>query len=301
MGFSGVLGLVFQSPGPMIPHTPLRWYGVLIALAVVIGLTLSSRLARWRDLDPVLISDLLPLLAIAALAAARIYYVAFEWERYRDAWTRLFGVIPIPRAVAFWEGGIAIHGGMVGALLAVWVFSRLRQQPFWDLLDVLAPSLALGQAIGRWGNFFNSEAFGVPVPADFPISVKIPPALVDPQVLLSSPGASHFHATFFYESLWNLAVFGVLMGLLLRCRRGGLKLPAGALTCTYAIAYGLGRFWIEGLRTDPLCLFSSPPFCEGGLRIAQVMSGAMIVLGSLGLAWLYSLRRPLPGSGRPRS
>lgn len=301
MELSGVLGLVFQSPGPMIPHTPLRWYGVLIALAVVIGLTLSSRLARWRGLDPVLISDLLPLLAIAALVAARIYYVVFEWERYRDAWTRLFGVIPIPRAVAFWEGGIAIHGGMVGALLAVWVFSRLRQQPFWDLLDVLAPSLALGQAIGRWGNFFNSEAFGVPVPADFPVSVKIPPALVDPQVLLSSPGASHFHATFFYESLWNLAVFGVLTGLLLRCRRGGFQLPVGALTCTYAIAYGLGRFWIEGLRTDPLCLFSSPPFCEGGLRIAQVMSGAMIVLGSLGLAWLYGLRRPLPGSGRPTS
>lgn len=301
MGFSGVLGLVFQSPGPMIPHTPLRWYGVLIALAVVIGLTLSSRLARWRGLDPVLISDLLPLLAIAALAAARIYYVVFEWERYRDAWTRLFGVIPIPRAVAFWEGGIAIHGGMVGALLAVWVFSRLRQQPFWDLLDVLAPSLALGQAIGRWGNFFNSEAFGVPVPADFPVSVKIPPSLVDPQVLLSSPGASHFHATFFYESLWNLAVFGVLTGLMLRCRRGGFQLPVGALTCTYAITYGLGRFWIEGLRTDPLCLFSSPPFCEGGLRIAQVMSGAMIVLGSLGLAWLYGLRRPLPGSGRPTS
>ncbi|MXW41057.1 MAG: prolipoprotein diacylglyceryl transferase [Synechococcus sp. SB0668_bin_15] len=301
MGFSGVLGLVFQSPGPTIPHTPLRWYGVLIALAVVIGLTLSSRLARRRGLDPLLISDLLPLLAVAALVAARVYYVAFEWERYRDAWTRLFGVIPIPRAVAFWEGGIAIHGGMVGALLAVWVFSRLRQQPFWDLLDVLAPSVALGQAIGRWGNFFNSEAFGVPVPADFPISVKIPPALVDPQVLLGNPGATHFHATFFYESLWNLVVFAVLMGLLLRCRRGGFQLPPGALTCTYAIAYGLGRFWIEGLRTDPLCLFSSPPFCEGGLRIAQVMSGAMVVLGSLGLAWLYGLRRPLPGSERSTS
>ena len=297
MGFSGVLGLVFQSPGPMIPYTPLRWYGVLIALAVVVGLTLSSRLARWRGLDPGLISDLLPVLAVAALVAARIYYVAFEWERYRDAWTRLFGVIPLPRAVAFWEGGIAIHGGMVGALLAVLVFSRLRRQPFWTLLDVLVPSLALGQAIGRWGNFFNSEAFGVPVPADFPVSVKIPQTLVDPQVLLASPGATHFHATFFYESLWNLAVFGVLMALLLRCRRGRLKLPAGALTCLYAVAYSLGRFWIEGLRTDPLCLFSSPPFCEGGLRIAQMVSLVMIALGGLGLAWLYGLRRPLPGSG----
>ncbi len=284
----------------MIPHTPLRWYGVLIAVAVVIGLTLSSRLARWRGLDPLLISDLLPVLAITAVVAARIYYVAFEWERYRDAWTRLFGLIPIPRAFALWEGGIAIHGAMVGGMLAVLVFSRLRQQPFWDLLDVLVPSLALGQAIGRWGNFFNSEAFGHPVTVDFPISVKIPQLLVDPQVLLTNPEASHFHATFFYESLWNLAVFGVLMGLLLRCRRGGLKLPAGALTCIYAIAYSLGRFWIEGLRTDPLCLFSNPPFCEGGLRIAQVMSGGMIVLGGLGLIWLYGLRRPLPGSG-PRS
>lgn len=296
MELLGVLGLVFQSPGPMIPHTPLRWYGVLIAMAVVIGLAISSRLARWRGLDPLLISDLLPVLAIASVVAARIYYVAFEWERYRTAWTRLFGVIPIPRAFALWEGGIAIHGAMVGAFLAVLVFARLRQQPFWNLLDVLAPSLALGQAIGRWGNFFNSEAFGLPVPADFPISVKISPTLVDPQVLLNQPGASHFHATFFYESLWNLAVFGVLMGLLLRCRRGRLKLPAGALTCIYAIAYSLGRVWIEGLRTDPLCLFSSPPFCEGGVRIAQVMSGGMIVLGGLGLAWLYGLRRPLPGS-----
>lgn len=178
----------------MIPHTPLRWYGVLIALAVVIGLTISTRLARWRGLDPLLISDLLPVLAIAAVVAARIYYVAFEWERYHGAWTPLFGIIPIPRAFAVWEGGIAIHGAMVGGLLAVWVFSRLRRQPFWDLLDVLAPSLALGQAIGRWGNFFNSEAFGLPVPADFPVSVRIPPSLVDPQVLLSSPGASHFHA-----------------------------------------------------------------------------------------------------------
>lgn len=284
----------------MIPHTPLRWYGVLIAVAVITGLTLSSRLARWRGLDPLLISDLLPALAITAVVAARIYYVAFEWERYRNAWTRLFGLIPIPRAFALWEGGIAIHGAMVGGVLAVLVFSRLRQQPFWDLLDVLVPSLALGQAIGRWGNFFNSEAFGHPVPVDFPVSVKIPQVLVDPQVLLANPEASHFHATFFYESLWNLAVFGVLMGLLLRCRRSGLKLPAGALTCTYAIAYSLGRFWIEGLRTDPLCLFSNPPFCEGGLRIAQVMSGGMIVLGGLGLVWLYGLRGPLPGSG-PRS
>ena len=284
----------------MIPHTPLRWYGVLIAVAVITGLTLSSRLARWRGLDPLLISDLLPALAITAVVAARIYYVAFEWERYRNAWTRLFGLIPIPRAFALWEGGIAIHGAMVGGVLAVLVFSRLRQQPFWDLLDVLVPSLALGQAIGRWGNFFNSEAFGHPVPVDFPVSVKIPQVLVDPQVLLANPEASHFHATFFYESLWNLAVFGVLMGLLLRCRRGGLKLPAGALTCTYAIAYSLGRFWIEGLRTDPLCLFSNPPFCEGGLRIAQVMSGGMVVLGGLGLVWLYGLRGPLPGSG-PRS
>ena len=281
----------------MIPHTPLRWYGVLIAVAVVIGLTLSSRLARWRGLDPLLISDLLPVLAIAAVVAARIYYVAFEWERYRDAWTRLFGVIPIPRALALWEGGIAIHGAMVGGLVAVLVFSRLRRQSFWTLLDVLVPSLALGQAIGRWGNFFNSEAFGMPVPGDFPLSVRIPQALVDPQVLLAHPEATRFHATFFYESLWNLAVFAVLMGLLLGWRRAGLKLPAGALTCIYAMAYSLGRFWIEGLRTDPLCLFSSPPFCEGGLRIAQVVSGGMIVLGSLGLAWLYGLRRPLPGSG----
>ena len=293
----GTLALVFQSPGPFIPHTPLRWYGILIALAVALGLVLSSRLATWRGLQASIPADLLPALAIAAVVAARIYYVAFEWERYSGAWTRLFGVIPIPRALAVWEGGIAIHGAMLGGLLAVLLFARWRQVPFWCLLDILVPSLAMGQAIGRWGNFFNSEAFGGPVAKDFPLSVKIPPELVDPQVLLDHPGASHFHPTFFYEFIWNLGVLSLLMALVLLSCKGRIRLPDGALTCVYGIAYSLGRFWIEGLRTDPLCLFSAPPACAGGLRVAQLVSVVMITMGALGLLWLYGLHRRLPDPG----
>ena len=294
---NGTLALVFQSPGPFIANTPFRWYGILIALAVALGLVLSSRLATWRGLNPSIPADLLPILAVAAIVAARIYYVAFEWQRYSGAWTRLFGLIPIPRALAVWEGGIAIHGAMLGGLLAVLLFARWRQVPFWCLLDVLVPSLAMGQAIGRWGNFFNSEAFGGPVPADFPLSVRIPPQLVDPQVLLDHPGASHFHPTFFYESVWNLGVLSLLLALALLSRRRRISLPDGALSCVYAITYSLGRFWIEGLRTDPLCLFSDPPACAGGIRIAQLVSIVMIAAGALGLAWLYGRQRRLQDPG----
>ena len=280
--------------------TPLRWYGLLIAAAVVLGLTLSTALGRRRGIEAGVISDLLPMLAISGVVAARIYYVGFEWGRYAGAWTDLFGIIPIPLALAVWEGGIAIHGAMVGGLIALALFCRWRRLAFWNLLDVLVPSLALGQAIGRWGNFFNSEAFGRPVPPDFPLPLRIPLDRLDSQLLSNHPDAIHglFHPTFLYESLWNLAVFALLLILFRARQRGSLSLPDGALTCWYAISYSLGRIWIEGLRTDPLCLFTTQPECAGGLRVAQVVSLGMVALGMVGLLWLQGLRRPLPDPGR---
>ena len=140
---------MFTSPGPeLIQLGPLtlRWYGLLIALAVLIGLNLSSQLARSRQLENGLISDLLPLLVLTSVLGARVYYVAFEWRNYADQWTK---------ALAIWEGGIAIHGALLAGSLTLILFCRWRRQPFWDVLDVLVPSVALGQAIGRWGNFFQ--------------------------------------------------------------------------------------------------------------------------------------------------
>ncbi|TVS06730.1 MAG: prolipoprotein diacylglyceryl transferase [Cyanobium sp. PLM2.Bin73] len=273
---------VFTSPGPLVFQwgpVALRWYGLLIALAVLVGLLLSSRLAKVRGIDPALIADLLPLLVLGAVIGARLYYVALEWRQYATNWVDVLSI---------WRGGIAIHGALIGGVLTAILFCRWRRQSFWPLLDVLVPSVALGQAIGRWGNFFNSEAYGLPT--DLPWKLKIPAANRTPEFLEEL----YFHPTFLYESLWNLGVAALLLVLFRQASRGRIQLPAGALSCIYLMAYSSGRVWIEGLRIDPLCLFAEPPFCEGGIRMAQLMSLVLISLGGLGLWWLLGRGRPLP-------
>ena len=278
----------FQSPGPMLfEFGPLaiRWYGLLIALAVLLGLWISSELAKSRGLDGGLIADLLPLLVLCAVVGARIYYVLFEWRQYQINWLE---------AVQIWRGGIAIHGALLGGLLAVIGFTRWKQLSFWSVMDVLMPSVALGQAIGRWGNFFNSEAFGLPT--DLPWKLFIP-AANRPELYFDQ---SHFHPTFLYESIWDLALFVLLIVLFTRRNSDGQPLlPNGAITCLYAVIYSLGRFWIEGLRLDPLCLSGS--LAAGDcLRIAQLVSLLLALSGAAGLAWLYAIGRGLPDPGRPR-
>jgi phosphatidylglycerol:prolipoprotein diacylglycerol transferase len=273
---------VFTSPGPLVFQLGpivLRWYGLLIATAVLLGLVLATRLGRRRGIDPTVIADLLPVLVFGAVLGARLYYVALEWRQYQGHWFD---------ALAIWRGGIAIHGALLGGTLATVLYCRWRRQPFWSLLDVLVPAVSLGQAIGRWGNFFNSEAFGLPT--DLPWKLTIPIQNRPIQFL----DAETFHPTFLYESLWNLVVLALLLGLFRAASRGRLQLPAGALSCVYLMAYSSGRLWMEGLRLDPLCLLAQPPFCEGGLRMAQLVSLLLIALGSLGLWWLYGRRRPLP-------
>ena len=281
---------MFQSPGPEIPlplgPLTLRWYGLLIATAVLIGLYLSSWLAKQRKLENGLISDLLPLLVLFSVLGARIYYVAFEWRNYAGS--------PL-KALAIWEGGIAIHGALIAGTLTLILFCRWRRQPFWDVLDVLVPSVALGQAIGRWGNFFNSEAFGVPT--DLPWKLFIPTSN-RPLLYID---AEFFHPTFLYESIWNLLLFIVLIAVFRRDVKRSGSVPAGAMSCLYLIGYSLGRVWIEGLRIDPLCIGALPPACEGGVRIAQLMSGVLAFLGIFGLWWLYGRKQNLPDPGIPKA
>lgn len=270
-----VLPLVqFASPGPILveigPIT-IRWYGLLIASAVLIGITLSQYLAKRRHVDPDLLGDLVIWLIIGAIPAARLYYVLFEWSRYAQNPERI---------IAIWEGGIAIHGAIIGGTIAALIFARLKHISFWQLADLVAPSLILGQAIGRWGNFFNSEAFGDPT--NLPWKLYIPPAQRPPQFA----NFDYFHPTFLYESLWNLMVFGLLLTLFFRGLKGKPRLKTGTLFLVYLVAYSLGRVWIEGLRTDSLML--------GPLRMAQVVSLVGIGLGLAGLAWLYGYKRSLP-------
>jgi phosphatidylglycerol:prolipoprotein diacylglycerol transferase len=264
--------LTFTSPGPILwqyGDFAIRWYGFLIALAVVLGTVISQRLARQQGINPDLIPDLALWLVIGAVPLARLYYVVFEW---RDR----FQYQPITEVFAIWKGGIAIHGAIIGGAIALFWFCRRHRLSFWALGDVVVPSLILGQAIGRWGNFFNSEAFGTPT--DLPWKLFIPvqhrPA--------EFANFSYFHPTFLYESIWNLLVLILLLVLGQKQR----KMRRGTLVMVYLIGYSLGRLWIEGLRTDSLYF--------GGLRVAQLVSVACMVAGAVGLWWLYGLRRHLP-------
>ncbi len=174
-----------------------------------------------------------------------------------------------------------VHGASIGGLMTTIVFARWHRISFWKLVDVVAPSLILGQAIGRWGNFFNSEAFGAPT--NLPWKLYIP-------IQQRPPGFEsfeYFHPTFLYESLWNLSVLCLLLTLFARATKPNSQIKDGTIFLVYLVTYSIGRFWIEGLRTDSLMLLNL-------LRIAQVISLAGILVGGMGLIWLYWLKRPLP-------
>ena len=232
-------------------------YGVLIALAIALGVwlcgTQEKRLGLPRDTSVDLALCIVP----AAILGARLYYVAFQWPLYA----------PDPKRILYiWEGGLAIYGGVIGGALAALIFSRVKGIPFSALADLVAPSLILGQAIGRWGNFFNGEAYGRMVERAalqfFPLAVY-------------ADGAWHM-ATFFYESVWDFLGFLVLW----RCRkRAGAR---GNLFLLYLAWYGLGRAIIEGLRMDSLMW--------GPIRVSQVLSAALCVLALI----LLLIRRKTP-------
>lgn len=266
---SQLLAFEFTSPGPIaLEFGPLRmhWYGIFIGSALLLGVNLSTWLAERRKMDPDMVADLAFALVLGALPGARIYYVLFQWRDY---------VGHPEKMIAIWEGGIAIHGAVLGGMLAGWAFARWRKISFWALTDIVVPSLILGQAIGRWGNFFNSEAYGAPT--DLPWKLLIPPD----RRMLGFESVAYYHPTFLYESLWNLGVFGLVMVLVLKF---GQRLKPGMLFCFYAIAYSCGRFWIEGLRTDSLM--------AGPLKMAQLVSLVGIVFGALGLWWFSKMENP---------
>ena len=276
------------SPGAEIIKIGLysiRWYGFLISLSVLIGLYISKKLANFRGIDPNYVSMVLPTLIINSIIGARIYYVLFELRQFTgyNFFTNiklLNLTFQFPSFLAVWEGGIAIHGALIGGSLSIFFFCRSKKISFKTFLDIIVPSVILGQAIGRWGNYFNNEAFGIPT--NLPWKLFIP--------LINRPfefeESTFFHPTFLYESIWNFLIFIVLIYIFYRQSKSKLIIP-GIITCTYIITYSFGRFWIEGLRIDSLCLGSIPPFCDGGLKIAQFIS---ICLFSSGFIWLYFLK-----------
>jgi len=264
----------FQSPGPILLDLgffQLRWYGFLIASAVLIGVTLAQYLATRRQVNPELIGDVIIWIVIAGIPCARAYYVLFHLPDY----------LQNPQdIIAIWKGGIAIHGAILGGILATTIFAKINNISVWLLTDLIAPALILGQAIGRWGNFFNSEAFGKPTALPWKLYI---PFYDRPPIYQNF---EYFHPTFLYESLWNLMVFGLLLFVFFWGIKHQNKLKVGTISLLYLIFYSSGRVWIEGLRMDSLML--------GYFKVAQLVSLSAIALGIFGLFWLYQLKKSLP-------
>ena len=277
-----------QSPGDTFLNfgfLNIRWYGFLISLSVLIGLLISRNLAKSRNIDPEYINEILPSLILYSIIGARTYYVIFEWRLFSGnnffTLLELFNKsIQIPSFLAIWEGGIAVHGGLIGGLLSIIIFCKSKKINLKTFVDILIPSIILGQSIGRWGNFFNNEAFGVPT--NLPWKLFIPMQNRPIEFI----NYEYFHPTFLYESLWNFIIFIILIIIFNKQNKTNFVRP-GFISCLYLIFYSFGRFWIEALRTDPLCIGALPPFCEGGIRMAQFIS---IFLFSSGLIGIFFLR-----------
>ncbi|WP_332236635.1 prolipoprotein diacylglyceryl transferase [Sporolactobacillus sp. KGMB 08714] len=230
----------------------IYWYGIIIACGALLGLLLAMKEGRKRGLPKDLFVDLILFAAPIAILCARIYYVAFEWNYYSGHPSEI---------IAVWDGGIAIHGALIGAVATALVFCKVRRVPFWKVADIAAPSVILGQAIGRWGNFMNQEAHGGPTTRLFLENLHLPNFIINQMYI----NGTYYVPTFLYESVWDFLGF-ILLIILRRANLG-----RGELFLTYLIWYSVGRFYIEGLRTDSLML-------TGSLRIAQVVSILLIVL-----------------------
>lgn len=225
----------------------IRWYGLLIASAVLIGTVLALKEAKRKGVKEETLIDMLLFAVPAAIIGARAYYVIFMWDYYSKNPSQILNIR---------GGGLAIHGVIIAGALVAIIFAKIRKENFWTLADIVAPSLILGQAIGRWGNFANQEAHGGPT--DLPWGIMIDGVKV--------------HPTFLYESIWNLLVFGFLLWY--RRKKATVE---GEIFVLYLMLYSVGRFFIEGLRTDSLML--------GPFRVAQLISLAIIISGGAYLIW----------------
>ena len=243
-----------------IGNVPIYWYGVIIATGAFLGLYIATKESDRLGMKKDLMIDLVVFAIPISIIFARIYYVIFEWDRYKDGpWTDVF---------AIWEGGIAIHGALIGAVLTAIIFARVKKVSFWQLADIAAPSLILGQAIGRWGNFMNQEAHGGPISeAAYQNFHQYLPDFIMNQMCIDGV---MYYPTFLYESFWNILVFIFL--LVLR-RKNPLR---GEVFLSYVMTYSVGRFFIEGMRTDSLYIHGT------NIRMAQFIS-ILIIVGAAAL------------------
>lgn len=246
-----------------IGNIVIYWYSIILLIAFIVGCFLILKEAKKQGIPKDKIEDFMFYTIPICLIGARIYYVLFEFDYYKNYPMDIFKV---------WEGGLAIHGGIIAGFLCLLYFTKKNKINILKMLDILVVSLILGQIIGRWGNFMNGEAYGPVTSLKFLQSIHLPQFIIDGMYI---DGAYH-HPTFLYESLWNLV--GLIAMLIIRNTKIN---RLGLLTSIYFIWYGIGRLLIESLRTDSLM------FCN--IKIAQAISILFILIG-IGVL-IYSLKR----------
>ena len=238
----------------------IRWYGILISIGVMAAFFVANINAKRKNLNFDTIIDGFLWSFPMSIIGARLYYVAFEYKNYHS----FIDVINIR------NGGLAIHGGLIGGLLTAYIFMKVRKVNFLEYIDGIIPGVILAQAIGRWGNFMNQEAHGGPVTEEF---ISKFPQFIQKGMFI---GGTYYHPTFLYESVCNLIIFGILMYILYKKRN-----QHGVVLGSYMVFYSIVRFFIEGMRTDSLMFFS--------LRIAQIVSLSGILAGIIVI--VFSLKR----------
>ena len=253
----------------------IAFYGIIIGIGMLAGLYMAQKDARRRGQDPELYLDFALYAIIFSIIGARLYYVIFDWELYKDNPIEIFNLR---------GGGLAIYGGIIGAVLTLMVFTKVRKVSFFSMADTGCIGLITGQIIGRWGNFFNCEAFGGYT--DSLLAMRLKMSLVNPSMIsqelldhrIVENGVEYIqvHPTFLYESVWNL---GVLAFLLWYRKR---KKFDGEILWMYLLGYGLGRAWIEGLRTDQLL------FCGTEIPVSQALSMVLVAAASAVIIWKRS-------------
>jgi phosphatidylglycerol:prolipoprotein diacylglycerol transferase len=245
----------------------IAYYGIVIVTGMMIAIWIAQREAKRTGQNPEQYLDLAMIGIAAGILGARIYYVIFAWDYYKDDLLSIFNIR---------QGGLAIYGGIIGACIAVVIYSRKKKQNFSLLMDTASMSIVFGQIMGRWGNFFNREAFGdytnnlfaMQLPVSAVRANEITQKMWDHVVTVNGVEYIQVHPTFLYESLWNV---GVLLFLFWFRKR---KKFNGEVFLMYLIGYGLGRIWIEGLRTDQLLL-----------PVSQLLSGCLVVGCTILVVW----------------
>jgi len=260
------LGIEIESlnKGITVFGIDIAFYAVIIACGMLVGIGIACLEAKRTKQDPDIYMEFATYALISAIIGARLYYVAFEWDQYKDNLLQIFNT----RA-----GGLAIYGGIIGAVICLLVFTKVKKLNFALMADTACLGLITGQIIGRWGNFVNREAFGGYTSGLFAMQIKVSeanyttPELLEQTVVVGGIEYLQVHPTFLYESLWNLIV---LILLLLYRKR---KKFDGEVFLLYVLGYSVGRFWIEGLRTDQLTGFLNLP-------ASQVLAAALALLSA---------------------